>query len=84
MEMTDLEQYKSTHIWHERVRIIALFHYERIAFSTTWSIAQTAAYFSISNSTVAEDLQIAPKLNELKDIGSRNKALMRIRGLKIP
>lgn len=49
----------------------------------TWLIKDTARYFSVSISTVAEDLKIAERLVELKTIGSRNKALKKIRGIKI-
>ena len=56
---------------------------KRTAENHVWLIRDTAEYFSLSISTVAEDLQIAKKLVELKNIGSRNKALKKIRGIKI-
>lgn len=68
--------------WHERVHIMALFHYsQNMNSSLPWTVDDTADYFKISSSTVSENLQIAAKLPELRNIGSRNKALKRIRGL---
>jgi hypothetical protein len=77
----DLEDYQNATTWHDKVRIISLYHYGQVASRDVWLIADTAKYFGLSNSTIAENLQIAKKLSELKMIGSRNKALKRLRGI---
>lgn len=79
----DLEDYKNCKTWYDKVKVISLYHYGQVASRDVWLIRDTAAYFSISPSTVAEDLQIAANFKELKLLGSRNKALKKLRGIKI-
>lgn len=82
--MTDERaEYDASPSWHDRVRVMSLYHYGQVASQDIWLIKDTAHYFGISSSTVAENLLIAHHLPELKDIGSRNKALKKLRGIKI-
>lgn len=81
--MTPKEEYDLATHWYDRVRIMSLYHYYCCVSNNNWHIIDTAHYFDISKSLVAENLCIAKKLDELKDIGSRNKALRKLRGIKI-
>lgn len=76
-----VKQYRNSVTWYEKVRTMSLCHYFCLANIPKWSTSDTAKSFNLSKSTVSENLQIAEKFNELKGLGSRNKALKRLRGI---
>jgi hypothetical protein len=78
--MTEISDYKEANNWSDKIRIMALYHYTQVGMNNKWYAKDTARYFDVAISTVTENLWIAEHLGELKDIGSRNKALKKLRG----
>ena len=80
--MSTLDEYEQAHKWYDKVKIMALFHFKKIS-EGEWTLHNTADFFNVSRSTVTENLHIAANFKEVKEIGSRNKALKKLRGIKI-
>jgi len=80
---TERAKYDASETWQDKIRVMALYHYSQIASQDKWLIRNTAEFFGISTSTVAENLFIAKHMSEVKELGSRNKALKKLRGFKV-
>lgn len=77
--MTFKSAYEKASTWQRRITIISLYHNARKAKDKNWKLTDSANYFGLSIGLISESINLSEHWDVVKDCGSRNEALKRIR-----
>lgn len=78
--MTFKQKFDTCLFWHEKVKIIALYHMiKTFRYKRTWTVRKTANYFGVSMGFASENLMLNEHMDAIALCKSRKQALIQAR-----